>query len=119
MIRYGVPLLIMISATLVLYYFVQDIVVFPISDTLFLSGQVFFIYGLLRLTNASEIFAGFGYSYRRMFGRRNGVNFPRSYFEVKERIRAKKEERAKGGTSGLMYLVVSIIMLIISLNITY
>lgn len=118
MIRYGLPLLIMATTTVVLFYFVQDIVAFPISDTLFLSGQIFFVYGLLRLTNASEIFAGFGYSYRRMFGRRNGVNFPRSYFEVKERIRAKKEERAKGGTSGLMYLVVSLVMLIVSLNIT-
>lgn len=118
MIRYGLPLLIIGTATLILFYVLQDIVVFPISDTLFLSGQVFFIYGLLRLTNASEIFAGFGYSYRRMFGRRNGINFPRSYFEVKERLREKKAERAKGGTSGLMYLVVSIVMLIISLNIT-
>jgi hypothetical protein len=118
MIRFGVPVLIMATATAILFYVVQDMVVYPISDTLFLSGQVFFIYGLLRVTNATEVFAGFGYSYRRMFGRRHGANFPKSYFEVKERLRAKKEERATGGTSGVMYLFVSAVMLIASLNLT-
>jgi len=45
MIRFGLPVLIMATATALLFYVVQDMVVYPISDTLFLSGQEFFIYG--------------------------------------------------------------------------
>lgn len=119
MFRYGIPVLIVTTLTVITYFLVRDVVVYPISDTLFLAGQVFFFYGLLRITNASELFAGFGYSYRRMFGRRQKADFPKSFFEVKEKLRAKREERDLHGTSGLMYLVLSVVMLLVSLNITF
>jgi hypothetical protein len=119
MYRYGLPFIIMTTMTLIVFQLVQDVVVYPISDTLFISGQLFFFYGLIRITNATEIFAGFRYSYRRMFGRRQGESMPKSFFEVQERLREKREERDLKGTSGSMYFFGSIAMLLVSLNITF
>jgi hypothetical protein len=117
MIRYGVPIAIMSIITIIIHFAIRSIAVYPISDTLFFAGQLFFFYGLIRITNATEIFVGFGYSYRQMFSRRPKTDVPKTFFELQERRREAKEKRAPG-TSGLVYLLGSVVMIAISLNIT-
>ena len=78
--RWILPLLIIGGVTLVLYTLLLPRVVYPISDTLFVSSQIFFFYGLLRITNASSLFDGISYSYKRMFTFKNIAEIPKSFF---------------------------------------
>lgn len=115
LVRFILPLVIIGVATAILYVLLQDIAVYPISDSLFVSSQFFFFYGLLRFTNATQIFDGFSYTWRRMFTRKMGEDLPPTFFEHQEALKELRKEKGTGNP-GLMYLLISSGMFIVSLN---
>ena len=114
--RWILPLLIISGVTLILYTLLVPRVVYPISDTLFVSSQIFFFYGLLRVTDASSLVDGFSYSYKRMFTVKNLSEIPKSFFEQRQIKRQERKEKNEPGNPGLAYLLVATIMFIVSYN---
>jgi hypothetical protein len=114
--RWVIPLAVMTVGSIVLYVYLQDIVSYPVADSLFVSAQLFFFYGLIRTTNATAVFDGFSYSWRRMFFRRGLEDTPGTFLEqkqIKDDLRSYKNE---SGNPGPAYLLVSIIMFLVSYN---
>lgn len=114
-LRFSLPFLIIGAATTAIYFLLREIVVYPISDSLFVSSQFFLFYGLLRFTNATQIFDGFAYTWRRMFTRRMGEELPATFFEHQQALKEIRKEKGTGNP-GLMYLLISSVMLLVSLN---
>lgn len=114
--RFVIPLVVMTAATILAYIYLGDIVSYPISDTLFVVSQVFFFYGLIRTTNATAVFDGFSYSWKRMFFRRGIEETPSTFMEQKQIKDEMRASRNESGNPGPVYLVVSIVMFLISYN---
>jgi hypothetical protein len=89
---------------------------YPIADSLFVSSQLFFFYGIIRATNATQIFEGFSYSWRRMFFRKGLEDLPGSFFEHKQNKDAQRKELNSYGNPGFTYLLSGIILFTISFN---
>ncbi len=88
-----------------------------LSNSLFLVGLVAFCMSLAMLTNATDIFLAFGYTFRALIARRRRSG---SYMEYYDYLKEKRSnQRDRSGPIALTAFFMSIAMISLSLYIAY